>query len=204
MVRRRLLPLLALAVLVAGVLAGQTIAAGPTIVLTPTSGPAGTSVSVKGTGFGAREPVAITFDARQVGSALTDALGRFAATIKVPTNATVGPHRVAATGSRSRRTAQATFTVTGGGGGVDWPQFRFDQAHTGFQPLETKLSASNVPLLQLKWQAQLGKLVDYSSPAVVGGVAYIGSTDGRLWAYPAAGCGQPICVTPRWRSTPLA
>lgn len=202
--RRRLLLLLGLAVLVVGGVAGQTAAAGATITLTPASGVPGTSVSVKGAGFGSREAVAITFDARQAGSALTDAFGRFTATVKVPTNATTGPHRVTATGSRSRRSAQATFTVTGGGGSVDWPQFRFDQAHTGFQPLETKLSASNVPLLQLKWQAQLGKLVDYSSPAVVGGVAYIGSTDGRLWAYPAGGCGQQICVTPLWRSTPLA
>jgi hypothetical protein len=86
---------------------------------------------------------------------------------------------------------------------IDWPQFRFDQPHTGFQPFEATLNASNVPRLRLAWQAQLGALVDHSSPAVVGGVAYIGSSDGRLWAYPAAGCGQQICTTPLWTSTDL-
>jgi len=87
---------------------------------------------------------------------------------------------------------------------VDWPQFRFDDNHTGFNPLETVLNRSNVPNLTLAWQAQLGQLVDFSSPAVVGGTVYIGSTDGVLWAYPASGCGQSLCTTPLWKSTSLA
>ena len=86
---------------------------------------------------------------------------------------------------------------------IDWPQFRFDRRHTGFQPFETTLNASNVPRLQLAWQAQLGVLANYSSPAVVNGVAYIGSSDGRLWTYRASGCGQQICTTPLWTSTNL-
>src|SRR5215218_1621146 len=86
---------------------------------------------------------------------------------------------------------------------INWPQFRFDRLHTGFQPFETTLNASNVPRLQLAWQAQLGALVTYSSPAVVNGVAYIGSSDGRLWAYRASGCGQQICTSPLWTSTNL-
>src|SRR5215218_3883035 len=86
---------------------------------------------------------------------------------------------------------------------INWPQFRFNRLHTGFQPFETTLNASNVPRLQLAWQAQLGALVTYSSPAVVNGVAYIGSSDGRLWAYRASGCGQQICTRPLWTSTNL-
>ena len=87
---------------------------------------------------------------------------------------------------------------------VDWPQFRFDDAHTGLNPLELTLGVQNVPGMTLKWQAQLGTLVDYSSPAVVDGIAYIGSSDGRLWAYPANGCGLALCKRPLWRSTSLA
>lgn len=87
---------------------------------------------------------------------------------------------------------------------VDWPQFRFDNNHTGFNPFETVLNKTNVPNLSLAWQAQLGKLVDFSSPAVVGGTVYIGSSDGVLWAYPASGCGQSLCTTPLWKSTSLA
>ena len=87
---------------------------------------------------------------------------------------------------------------------VNWTQFRYDDAHTGVNPLETTLSTHNVRRLQLSWQAQLGDLVVTSSPAVVDGVAYIGSIDGRLWAYPADGCGQSLCTTPLWSSTSLA
>lgn len=86
---------------------------------------------------------------------------------------------------------------------VNWTQFRFNKARTGFNPFESVLNPSNVPQLELAWQAQLGQLVDFSSPAVVNGVAYIGSADGRLWAYPASGCGRSLCTTPLWTSTSL-
>jgi outer membrane protein assembly factor BamB len=104
--------------------------------------------------------------------------------------------------------AAVIATAWPGGAGsatsVDWPQFRFDNNHTGFNPLETVLTRTNVPTLRLAWKAQLGRLVDFSSPAVVGGTVYIGSSDGVLWAYPANGCGQSLCTTPRWKSTSLA
>lgn len=87
---------------------------------------------------------------------------------------------------------------------IDWPQFRFDDNHTGVNPFETTLDRQNVPFLELTWQGQLGDIVDFSSPAVVGGVVYIASSDGVLWAYPAEGCGQSFCATPLWQSTPLS
>ena len=79
-------------------------------------------------------------------------------------------------------------TPSGAATRVNWPQFRFDQNRTGFQPFETILNTTNVPTLQLKWQAQLGALVDYSSPAVVNGTIFVGSQDGRLYAFDAATC----------------
>jgi outer membrane protein assembly factor BamB len=87
---------------------------------------------------------------------------------------------------------------------VDWPQFRFDDNHTGFQPFETTINRQNVRNLQLAWQAQVGSTILASSPAVVNDVVYIGSSDGVLWAYPASGCGQSLCTTPLWQSTNLA
>jgi outer membrane protein assembly factor BamB len=87
---------------------------------------------------------------------------------------------------------------------VDWPQFRFDDAHTGINPFETTITPANAPSLSEAWQAQLGDIVYGSSPTVVGGVVYIGSMDGTLWAYPATGCGQALCSTPLWRSSNLA
>jgi outer membrane protein assembly factor BamB len=87
---------------------------------------------------------------------------------------------------------------------LDWPQFRFNDAHSGVNKFETTLSRRNVPRLAQAWQAQLGDIVDFSSPAVVGGVVYIGSSDGTLWAYPADGCGAGFCDTALWQSTDLA
>lgn len=86
----------------------------------------------------------------------------------------------------------------------DWRQFRFDASHTGNNRLEHTLDASNVANLSLGWQAQLGRLVFASSPAVVDGVVYIASEDGRLWAYPADGCGSDFCDAPLWQSVSLA
>src|SRR5204863_606365 len=88
--------------------------------------------------------------------------------------------------------------------GIDWPHFRFDEKHTGYQPFETTLNKQNIKFAGLSWQAQLGDLVDFSSPAVVDGVVYIASSDGVLWAYPADGCGSDFCDTPLWQSTNLA
>ena len=174
---------LALAALVLlGSFAGRAAAAPPAISLTPAVGPPTTAVTVTGTGFGSSETVALAFDLQQLGTATTDSAGAFSGTITVPGAALPGAHAVSASGQTSHVAAQAPFTVR-----TDWTQFRFDQNRRGVQPFENVLKPSNVPMLQLAWQAQLGKLVDYSSPAVVNGVAYIGSSDGRLWAYPAVG-----------------
>ncbi|HEY8698985.1 MAG TPA: PQQ-binding-like beta-propeller repeat protein [Rhizomicrobium sp.] len=105
----------------------------------------------------------------------------------------------ASAGPAPRATNDAAATTD-----VDWPHFRFDEKHTGYQPFETTITKKNAKFLGLEWQAQLGDLVFSSSPAVVGGVVYIGTTDGTLWAYPADGCGSDYCDTPLWSSTYLA
>jgi len=42
---------------------------------------------------------------------------------------------------------------------VDWPQFQFDAAHTGYNPYEVILSPQTVGNLLLAWQTQ-GKCED--------------------------------------------
>ena len=188
-----------IAILLVGSLVGRAAAAAPSVSLFPSVGPPTSSVTVIGAGFGAGEAVVVTFDSQQVGTGQTNSSGAFSTKFTVPKAALPGAHTVRATGQTSQLSAQASFTVR-----TNWTQFRFDQNHTGVQPFENVLNTSNVPRLQLDWQAQLGKLVDYSSPAVVNGVAYIGSSDGRLWAFNANGCGQDICTLPLWSSTHLA
>src|SRR4051812_29061942 len=90
--------------------------------------------------------------------------------------------------------ASFAFALAGSALALDWPHFRFDEGHTGLNPFEQTLDADNVRTLALAWQAQLGRLVDDSSPAVVGDLAYIASSDGTLWAWRRDGCGQALCL----------
>ena len=110
---------------------------------------------------------------------------------------TPGPTKSAA--SPLGRTSQL-----GSGVAVNWPQFRFDLPHTGFNPFETVLSTSTVGGLVPRWAGGTGNSIE-SSPAVANGVVYVGSDDSKLYAFDAAGntnCGTPpnICF-PLWTAT---
>jgi outer membrane protein assembly factor BamB len=173
-----------LIVLVIGVaLLGRTglgvHAAGASITLTPNFGPPTSITAINGTGFGVSETVAISFDATSIGTATTDATGAFSANISVPATATPGNHTVTAKGQTSNLTAQATFLVQ-----TDWSMFGYNAQQTHFNPYENVLSTSNVSGLKLDWSATTGNAIS-SSPAVVSGVTYFGSTDGKLYAYAA-------------------
>ena len=82
----------------------------------------------------------------------------------------------------------------------DWAQFRESQAHQAHNTSELILSDTNVHALGLAWTGATGAAVN-SSPAVANGVVYVGSTDGKLYAY-AVGCatGGGTC-TPIWTAT---
>src|SRR5258708_2422585 len=47
-------------------------------------------------------------------------------------------------------------------------------------------------------EAILGDLVDFSSPRVVNGVVYVGSFDGKLYAFNANGCAPQTSCQPLW------
>ncbi len=70
-------------------------------------------------------------------------------------------------------------------GDADWPQFRFSSAHLGVNPYETMLSPSNVGSLQKIWDRRTNNAIE-GTPAVVGGLVYIPSADGTLYAMDAA------------------
>jgi len=68
-------------------------------------------------------------------------------------------------------------------GAHDWPAWTYDLAGSRFAAGETELTPATVGNLRLKWafaypRAGLAK----SQPAVVGGIAYFGSPDGKLHA----------------------
>jgi glucose dehydrogenase len=61
---------------------------------------------------------------------------------------------------------------------ADWTQFLRDNMQR-YNPYETVLNVNNVGRLQLKWSFYLGSMAggQFSSPAVVNGVVYVGSSD---------------------------
>jgi hypothetical protein len=94
----------------------------------------------------------------------------------------------------------AAGTISCGAPTGDWPQFRNVPTHSGYNATETTLSPSNVDALGVAWTATTGAAI-WSSPAVANGVVYVGSSDGKLYAY-AVGCnsGGGTC-SPLWTAT---
>ncbi len=90
-----------------------TILGAISITLSPTSGPAGTTVTVSGSNFAPNTIVTITFDNNAVtsnpSSIATNSTGAFTATITIPSLPT-GTHTVAI--KVGTDTASATFTIT--------------------------------------------------------------------------------------------
>jgi hypothetical protein len=87
------------------------------ISLSPTSGTAGTTVTVSGTNFGTSKTITIKLDNNNITTTPTTVTstttGTFSATITIPTTTTVGAHTITATDGTL--TASATFTVLGSG-----------------------------------------------------------------------------------------
>ena len=68
----------------------------------------------------------------------------------------------------------------------DWTQFGYDASHTNYNPGETAIGVGNVGTLTTEWTATTGDYV-VSSPAVANGVVYVGSLDGKLYAFDVPG-----------------
>ena len=160
-------------------LRGVAQAASPHVWLSQKVGPPTASVQVHGDGFGHSEPVTVDFGTTQVGTATTDATGKFVLRVTVPRAALPGTHKVQATGQSSGLMAKAFFLVQ-----TDWAQFRFGPHQTGYNPYENVLSPSNLSALTRDWSYTTGFSIN-SSPAVAGGVVYVGSGDDKLYALDA-------------------
>ena len=78
----------------------------------------------------------------------------------------------------------------------DWVQAGFDSAHSGFNRFETQLNRGNVGNLTQLWASQVGGGLLYASPVVCNGRVYIGSGDGRMYAFDAA-TGATLWVGPQ-------
>src|SRR5207237_398 len=85
---------------------------------------------------------------------------------------------------------------------TDWPKFHFDLANSGLDPYEKLIGPGNVSQLGRAWTGPPVAPNVVSSPAVVGGVVYVGGEDGVLYAFSASGTtncsGAPKTCTPLW------
>src|SRR5579859_1835512 len=154
-------------------------AASASITLSIHAGPPASPLTVKGKGFGPAETAAITFDSAPVGNAMTDSMGSFSVHITIPASALPGSHIVQATGQSSGFSAQANFLVQ-----TNWPLDGYDLRHTRFNPYENVLNVTTVPNLVQDWTATTGNSI-YTSPAVVNGIVYAGSSDQSMYAFDA-------------------
>ena len=107
----RILPTLALAVILSLLMLAipATPALAQTVEVSPAQGPAGTTVTVTGTGFAANGTVTVSYDATPVatGSAI-DADGAFS--VVFTASGTAGSHTITATDTTS--TVTSAFTIT--------------------------------------------------------------------------------------------
>src|SRR2546428_4794777 len=84
-----------------------------TISLNPTSGPAGTTVTVTGKNFASNSGITISYDGSAITTPTTittDSTGGFTGSITIPSSSGAGPHTVKATDA-SNHPASAQFTV---------------------------------------------------------------------------------------------
>jgi outer membrane protein assembly factor BamB len=159
----------------------------PSIQLSTAVAPPTTKIRLVGTNFLANETVNILFDNDSLSKAAANPQGKFSAPLVVPQNASPGEHQISAVGKFSRRVANANLLVQ-----TDWPKFHFDLKNSGYNRFENVLNVSNVSNLSQAWTSTTDAYIDFSSPAVVAGVAYIGSGDGKLYAFNAASGGPPL------------
>jgi hypothetical protein len=98
-----------------------TVTSHQAVVLTPDSGPAGSSFTIKGSGFGVDEQVPISFycwpnncgaGTVPLGVATSDGNGTFSLQVQVPAHAPAGPHGVGGIGQTSNRGASTPFIVS--------------------------------------------------------------------------------------------
>jgi outer membrane protein assembly factor BamB len=85
--------------------------------------------------------------------------------------------------------------------GCDWTTFGYGPTHTRYNPDETLIGTANVSTLKPAWAAYFTS-GGRSSPSIANGIEFIGSDDGKLYAFDASGStgcsGTPKICAPLW------
>jgi len=149
------------------------------IQLSSSIGPPTSKTLVSGQNFPPDDKVDLCFDHTKVGQTTTDGTGVFSKVpIQVPKDALPGKHHVFANPHKPVAGAKAPFRVR-----TDWPQFGFLPSGGRHNPFENVLNPRNVGSLvsRFTFTAPAG----LGDPIVAGGMVYINSYDGSLYALSA-------------------
>jgi len=167
--------LFALAITVA-VLVGLA-SAQPVVVLSPKDGPPTTTLRVSGSGFTPYSQIDIYFDSQDQALVVADAAGAFSQiAIQAPKSAVPGNHWVTAAERSGHLVKQEIFEVH-----VNWTEF-LTQDMRRENPYENVLSVDNVGSLEKRGMGKTGSYI-FSGPAVVDGVVYVATEDGKVYAF---------------------
>jgi outer membrane protein assembly factor BamB len=70
----------------------------------------------------------------------------------------------------------------------EWPQYAGSADHVGVNALDPSFTRTSVTTMHTRWTGDIGGQATSSSPVVANGIVYVGSADGDLDAFNAAGC----------------
>jgi uncharacterized protein YjbI with pentapeptide repeats/outer membrane protein assembly factor BamB len=153
----------------------------PRLSLSQRVGVPTSAVHVTGTGFKARERIAIHFGSALLTVGRTSATGVLGpVTVVVPQSAQAGLREITASGTVSGQSASAWFTVE-----TDWAQGQFGPNLDGDNSYENELSPANVKSLHVTWSSSPATQFAFT-PAIAGGLAYVATWDGHLYAMNAS------------------
>jgi outer membrane protein assembly factor BamB len=157
-----------------------------TLSVSPTSAPAGATLTAKGAHFTGGESVDLSVDGTKVATAKASSGGSFSGKhLTIPASVKPGKHTVRVIGRTSHRSAKATVTVVAP---ADWAQLRAGPTHTAANPAETVLTPATVGGLKLRWSLDGPGI---STGAEVGGVGYW-FLNGQVTAF------DPVTGAVRW------
>jgi outer membrane protein assembly factor BamB len=153
----------------------------PQVSVQPASGPPGATVTVTGSGFDANQDIDLYAGTTNQAIVVTSSAGAFSYSgFVIPASAQPGNVWVSAVEPSSGLSAQASFLVQ-----VNWPEQGFGAAGGRFNLYEDTLSPADAGSLAVAWTHPTGSAVE-SSPAIAGGVAYVGSDNDDVYALNAA------------------
>jgi len=152
----------------------------------PATTPAGSNVTIAGTGYQANEPVHIYLDSAlgtPFAAATADANGNISQAAAIPASATPGSHNLVGVGQTSGTSLTGALNLD-----TPWGDLGFDDANTRNNPYENTLNVTNVSGLMEKWMAQVPTGQE-GSPVYASGLVYIATANGIINAYHAQSGG---------------